>query len=370
MQEKRACKNCIGEPYLYQSLRQEWGTVTECSYCHERRKTLPVSRIAEKVREGLETEYAPYEREPSAVARARCHMPGDNLQHLLAYLYPSGNLLWEDLSGFIDEGHPRTWYRRDQQYFGDHKNPSVEWNRFCHMVQYETRYVFFRQDGDSGDQERTDILDFLGDAVTELDLIKSIPEGCRFYRGRAHARHQRYSLEDLTAPPPRAAKVNRMSAEGISLFYGASDARTALAEIYNYKYEYATVVQFCNAEPLNLLDLSNDRISLPSLFDEKNRYKRKYANFFREFVHTITTPIDSLPGIEYVPTQILTEYFRYVYTYGCFLNGLIYTSSKNPKGKCYVLFYNHDQCVKGQDQKLVMDEQSLANYRLQYRRIR
>jgi hypothetical protein len=51
--------------------------------------------------------------------------------------------------------------------------------------------------------------------------------------------------------------------------------------------------------------------------------------------------------IEYVPTQVVTEYFRYTYEdlTGGSLDGIIYPSSKLSKKNACVLFYDHQQSL-------------------------
>jgi hypothetical protein len=156
-----------------------------------------------------------------------------------------------------------------------------------------------------------------------------------------------------------------MSAEGISIFYGANNVKTALAEIYNGAEQYATIAQFRNNQELCLLDLQKVlHMKSPSLFDRRNRDKRGYIGFFKNFVNMITSMVDNTPAIEYVPTQILTEYFRHVYGYGCMFDGIIYPSVKNLHGKCYALFFNNEQCISGRNQRLIMDQNTVKTYRI------
>jgi hypothetical protein len=57
-----------------------------------------------------------------------------------------------------------------------------------------------------------------------------IPAGFKFFRGRTHQKKKKYrDARDLGSPPPDKANANRMSAEGISVFYGAGDHATALS---------------------------------------------------------------------------------------------------------------------------------------------
>jgi hypothetical protein len=61
---------------------------------------------------------------------------------------------------------------------------------------------------------------------------------------------------------------------------------------------------------------------------------------------------DDKINIEYVPTQILGEYFRYVLPdigMGS-IDGILYPSSQN-EGKCCVLFMDNDMCKEHMELK-------------------
>jgi len=366
--EKRACKSCINDKHIYNNLKK-YGKMSACSYCQKWRKTISVEEIAEGVEDGITTEYRQCKMEYYNPATGNYTFSTEGLNDILIGVYSCRNDLFEDICSYIA---PDGWYERDNQYIGDKENIRAvynkEWKTFCHMVKYETRYVFFNQwNEDQKDERAKKILEFISKAVEKLDLIKEVPPQKGFYRGRTHHTREEafYSDNQLAAPPACDAKANRMSAEGISIFYGANNIKTVLAEIYNGIDQYATIAQFKNKHKLLLLDLSKVlNMKSPSLFDRKNRDKKGYIRFFKDFINMITSPVDNIPAIEYVPTQILTEYFRHVYRYGCTFDGIIYPSSKNPHGKCYALFFNNEQCINGKDQRLIMDQKTVKTYRL------
>lgn len=77
--------------------------------------------------------------------------------------------------------------------------------------------------------------------------------------------------------------------------------------------------------------------------------------------------IDSLPAIEYVPSQIVAEYFRFLFKDkdGEKIDGIKYWSAKNKdeKGICYVVFADHEETVSNYNKKqiLKMDVKSLKS---------
>ena len=155
--------------------------------------------------------------------------------------------------------------------------------------------------------------------------------------------------EELCPPPVNKARANRMSAEGISVFYGAKDAATAFAEIFTGEHQYATIATFVNLRELYILDLADKtKYSVPSLFDTECQDLRETKIFLNELNQDLTRDIKDMKNIEYVPAQVVAEYFRFLYDYnGRRIDGIAYNSSKNKDGGvCYVLFFNQEQCLE------------------------
>lgn len=171
--------------------------------------------------------------------------------------------------------------------------------------------------------------------------------GSAFYRIREHDPKTVCSTwRELGPPPPELAKASRMSAAGISVFYAAFDIVTARAEttLRSPPGRSFTCARWINSRPLAVLDLTK-LPDLPSVY-EVPRYNRDDLVFLRHFVHSITQPVsfDDKVHIDYVPTQIVTEYFRHHYqirgSQG--LDGIVYPSAQR-KGRSIVVFASdHD----------------------------
>jgi hypothetical protein len=88
---------------------------------------------------------------------------------------------------------------------------------------------------------------------------------------------------------------------------------------------------------------------VPSLFDANLRHLRSSLIFMRDFREEFRKPIkkSKSENIEYVPTQVFTEYVRHKYsdTEGNPIEGMLYHSSRNPGGISCVLFVLNEQCV-------------------------
>ena len=102
------------------------------------------------------------------------------------------------------------------------------------------------------------------------------------------------------------------------------------------------IYNFNVVRELKYLDLTDIKsMSLPSVFD-LNQYTLQEAIFFlKDLNNDLTRPIEELHEIEYVPTQIFAEYFKFVEH----LYGIKYSSSKDHNENCYVLFFDNKQCI-------------------------
>ena len=141
-----------------------------------------------------------------------------------------------------------------------------------------------------------------------------------------------------------------MSPAGIPMFYGADSEGTAFAETFtnNPDKPRVTFGVFHTLRKLRLLDLT-DIPAVPSIFDEEAAATRNALSFINSFEADVTAPVpdDHSAHYLYVPTQVVAEYFRHVFTLpdeGS-LDGIMFNSSKGAGGKCYTLFADANQCT-------------------------
>src|SRR5207253_11483865 len=84
------------------------------------------------------------------------------------------------------------------------------------------------------------------------------------------------------------------------------------------------------------------------LFDETRRHQRMPLIFLRHFANEVSKPIsDNVKAYEYVPTQVMTESFRYLFGHegNQPLDGISFRSSKKAGGVCYTLFFDQSACA-------------------------
>ena len=87
---------------------------------------------------------------------------------------------------------------------------------------------------------------------------------------------------------------------------------------------------------------------LPSIFDTARRRERDELLFLRAFIDDLRQPVarDGREHIDYVPTQVVTEYFRRVVRHaGRGFCGLLFRSTQDPRSTCCVIFASHAECL-------------------------
>lgn len=216
------------------------------------------------------------------------------------------------------------------------------WDQFCDTIKHRRRYFF--QDfgkspyGGSDDRSPVELLEEIRDIIEHEALVEEVPTGLILFRARGRDRGQRFSTAAELAPPPSALALqsNRMNPPGIPMFYGADNASLALAEIQQRR---ASIGAFRTLRDVHLLNLS-DLPKLPGFFAGGSRTKRLQLSFLHGFAANIVKPVprDDRTHIDYLPTQVFTEYLRDIRIGSHALDGIRYPSATGAAGSNVVLF--------------------------------
>jgi hypothetical protein len=240
-----------------------------------------------------------------------------------------------------------TWCEGDPGALRPHESLSFSWQKFCDFVKHERRFFFLqdtpeyasRRDGD-GLIGPAAILRTIVERCIELPLITTLPRGRRFYRARLQKGRALRSALDFGGPPPEKASQNRMSPAGVPMTYLTEDEQTALEETAEPGANEYAIGSFELSTDVSVVDLT--RIPpVPSMFDLDQAPHREQIIFLREFVADLSEPIvkDGREHVDYVPTQIVTEFFCVAPELrGKRVLGLRYSSSRRNGGVCLVLF--------------------------------
>lgn len=227
-----------------------------------------------------------------------------------------------------------------------------DWKEFTEVALHHTRFFLGQHQRKRSRflyEERSNPVPFLqqvGRCAERLGLVSTLPAGSVLYRVRFEKDGQSYTSAADLGPPPRdgAFVSNRMSPPGIVMFYVAMDQTTAMAETADKAGRYS-IGEFRTLKDLTVLDLT--KVPEPpgafAVEPDSREWSRHDAYFFRNFVRDLTKPIqrDNRIHLEYVPTQIVVEYFRrrfHIDYESRALDGVVYPSSRNAGGVASVFF--------------------------------
>jgi hypothetical protein len=262
---------------------------------------------------------------------------------------PEADKLFADLCEAISD-ETTLWASNDPGGLPLDEDVLYDWQRFSKTVRHQQRFFAFGETSTASGDTRSpaSLFRFLGQAAASAGLIRRLPAGAVIFRARK-CEVVAGSL-DLGPPTESEAKQNRMSPAGIPMFYGAKAPETALREIAGGTGTYH-VGEFHLLRPVKILDLAQ-LPAVPSywLGSEREDNSRDVIRFFRRFAQELARPIaaDDKVHVEYVPTQVLTEFFRVVFALpeSERLQGIAYPSARDRGGVCYVVFATRDDLVR------------------------
>jgi len=232
------------------------------------------------------------------------------------------------------------------------------WEEFTKIIKHKVRFMFFstllkRQKPTYEDySDPYSILGEIDDGIKKHRLITTFePRALKVFRARQHSADKLVEdVIELGSPPELVAQANRLSPAGIPMFYGAFDSISAITEIIDFgkSKDLVSVGKFTNIQKLNLVDFS--KLQWISIFDEDKRHLRESFVMLRKFVSDLSSPIsnDGSQHIDYVPTQVVTEYLKNSFTFDDLgeIHGLIYPSSKRNEKNCIVLFFTQEHLTE------------------------
>jgi hypothetical protein len=356
--DQHVCTGCVDDYALRAAIGAAEDPEAACDFCGST-PAAELDVLLEAFVNGLCTEYGEADAEGVFYDGREGGYQWDRIWDTWELVDEVGDVLVGDglLDAVRDAMDDRIWVevrfaepRRDEALV-------ASWERFCEAVQYETRYVFWLRDDEDqrrylgvGEIPASRILDELGTLIESLGLLRELPAGYRLWRARLHRLPTvSWGASDLgTAPREYATQANRMSPAGIPMFYGAKNPATAIQEVairVGEKDKWVTVGAFETSQPCTVVDFT-DLPPVPSMFDPERGYQRRPLLFLHEFVRQLSKPARAThEQIDYVPTQIVTEYLLRIFAKGQRVAGLLYASALTGDTSI-VLDVLHDQCVE------------------------
>lgn len=363
--DEMICKKHINDVFFKDFISKN-GKDGICTYCKKRMKVAELSDVLRLIVAGIDYLYEDPVDSRYLNKEGRHGYDGNTFG-----FYE----LWEDLA--LDITHPelaediynyldnesiycvRNEFTSEEEYLGE------IWNLFKNTVKHKARYVFHFKDTFSNYlfTDPAVILDQVQNSIIKLNLFAEMPENSRLYRCRQHNLSTPVlESKDMTSAPIEFSKANgRMNPAGISMFYCSLKKDLTIKEVVDAsdtsKPYYSTAI-FYTKENIKLVDLTN-LPSASSIYDQANNGHNEVLSFLNNFIADISKPIHSNDSIiEYIPTQIVTEYIRFNPELD--VDGIIYPSSKEPSSSNIVLFYDHEESLE----KLTYSKASLKKVKI------
>lgn len=369
--EVRICHNCIREAFLSAKVARE-GVVAVCSYCDDDQEpTITITDLADEVEGAFERHYERTSPDPddfqSAMLRDKeldyeWWREGEEVIWAIANAACIDEEVAAAVQEILEERHgvADSDYIGEEQEFGgasyyeekgaDDYQFRTEWDAVERSIKERTR--FFNREADTLFTRLFDNLDQFENRQGQSVVVNAGPEFemKSFYRARAfHGGDDEEIMRalkrpdlEIGPPPPRFARAGRMNAQGISVFYGASDPDAALAEIRPPAGSRVMVGRFDLVRPVRLLDVEALRSVFVegSIFDPQHLENLELAQFLSRLSERMTMPV--MPddeAKEYLITQMIADFVSQVGEPK--IDGMLYRSAQTAGEHMNVVFFHH-----------------------------
>jgi len=369
-EEIRVCYECIGDDFLKKEVRSK-GKQAVCSYCEKELETITIKSLAEQVHAIIEEHFSLTSDQPSPLEYAMSkesdwdwERAGDPVDQIIAEIANLEEEIAKDIQEHLSAqfGYPTIEYWEEDPYGDDaqYEKRKIDdwqfresWSFFCREI--KTRSRFFSRYAQNalkeifGDLHKSST--FEGKPV--IRVIDPSTKDRVVYRARVSFTQRDLEkiltspVEELGPPPSRHAKAGRMNAQGISVFYGAMDANTCIAEVRAPVGSHVVLGQFEIIKPVRVLDFDmlNKIYVSGSYFDLEFSTRLGRNAFLRHLVSEIARPV--MPAdeeVEYLPTQAVSEFLAE--SFEPRIDGIVFHSIQTDgEGRNLVLF-NHASVVE------------------------
>ncbi|MGY2221112.1 RES family NAD+ phosphorylase [Pseudomonas gingeri] len=313
------CTQCLTDAYLQD--QAENNDVSECDYCDRELPVMEIDELVELCDTAIQACFSPIQQ-PSSVIHHRYPSVGMSLYDVLECMLGADQSLLSD----IHERLLDSWSyldTEDDPYFVEGTEASSEmtwsWQRMEHSLQFESRLV-----NPMVGTTLSKVFDGIEDLRCKDDRSAIVIAGTghqisSFQRGRVF-QDEDTMQEALEHPEKHLGPVirgkgspGRMNAKGISVFYGATDDHTAIAEVRPPVGNMVVTARFDVIRPLRLLNLNNLASLRPhkelSYFNPIRRAISERCAFLKDLQHQLTMPVmpDSAES-GYLITQAIADF--------------------------------------------------------------
>lgn len=330
------------------------GVKSKCQYCNKSRMVVELSEVLKLIVIGINCLFEDANESRYYNKDGEHGFDGETMDFYDLYYNDKLGLeitnvkLFEDIYKYLKN---EIIYCSGDEYGGESDYLKGLWNYFKEIVKHKARFVFHHEQTFSNHfyDNPAGILNKVQNSINDLNLFRKVSKKEKLYRCVQHGKKNdvRSNGKRIASNPDKNCKTNnRMSPAGISMFYCSPHEDVCINEVVNFQDRnnpFYTSAYFTSKRKLKLVDLT-ELPEIPSIFDrDKNRYIETLS-FLNEFIKDLSMAIKQGDEIiDYVPTQIVTEYIRY--NPELKVDGIVYFSSKDPQRKNYVLFKDHNQSL-------------------------
>lgn len=373
-EDLKICSGCVGESYL-SALITKLGSVATCHYCDgEESPCIDMGELADRIEGAFERHYYRTSDQPDMYESMllgdreldyNWDRHGEPVHYAIADAASIDEEVANDVVAILEHRHSdfdsaamgEECEFDSESHYGwrnahDHQF-AVEWQGVERSLKSESR--FFNQGAGSFLDRLFESLDGRKTREGHPVVVTAGPETERTSFFRARVFHKDDELEEammrpdlhLGPPPSRFARAGRMNANGISMFYGATDKGVALAEVRPPVGSRALVGEFRLTREVRLLDVS----ALHSVYVEGSIFDPNYVDqlglaiFMKRLSNRITMPVmpDDEPT-EYLITQMIADYLARQPAPG--LDGIMFPSVQCPGDHRNVVMFHHASRVE------------------------
>ena len=351
--DKTICVECVKDPFL-ETIVLNNAISNRCSYCNKKFRSLKAASyniVMHAIYDVIYKYYGDAQEVHLPYSEGEWLFEADYIEDIIFKFNPGWCEEFSyDLENSADPFHhlvPHTnnsWLELPES-----EVLMYSWDSFKDQVLYKTRYLFLNEPIDEINDEQiipvSQMLNALEDLCIEFNLVKKIRKKSLFYRVRSQLKDESFSeFNHMGVAPQKIASAGRMNPGGIPYFYIADSALTAKLEVIKDQ-EYWSYATFKLKKDIEVIDFSN-LPKIPSIFDVNEFSSRQKLIFLYDLVSDMSKPVgpNIKDHIEYIPTQVVSEFFRY--RFNPKVKGIRYKSVKNKEGINIAFFESDNEKIK------------------------
>jgi hypothetical protein len=352
--DKAICWQCFEDKYLKEIVKNE-GEQLECSVCGEERTAFTVERLGERI-EPIMLEH--FRQGDQGYGEQR----GDPLSFWVQEVVGECFGLEDDIVEAVVAAEHVDPSDGDVPFFDDACNYVgspvslhgyyARWNFVVQELKYRRRFFSLSAKA---------LFDSLFDGVETMQawsdegkshesVVRELPKGSELFRARIC--DSQSLLKDIltdpfkhVGPPPASkARAGRMNADGVVIFYGATDQDTSLAEMRPPLGGDSAVITLRTTKTLRMLDfkrLQNAYGGEPLSYFQPDFTEQVEKNAFRRRLHKlISRPVTPGRESDYLITQTMAEYLAHIHREP--FDGVLFESVQRAESTNVVLFTGLD----------------------------